>query len=100
MLGRHGNNLYWMARYLERSENNARRIQATLHHYLSHKDEDHDEWGSIVAVSGFHDTFNLSYENRSMTNVINFLLRDRKNLNSIVVLMSNARQNGRSVRAY
>ena len=100
MLGRHGNNLYWMARYLERSENNARRIQATLHHYLSHKDEDHDEWGSIVAVSGFHDTFNLSYENRSMTNVINFLLRDRKNLNSIAVLMSNARQNGRSVRAY
>ena len=43
MLGRHGNNLYWMARYLERSENKARRIQATLHHYLSHKDEDQDE---------------------------------------------------------
>ena len=100
MLGRHGNNLYWMARYLERSENKARRIQATLHHYLSHKDEDQDEWGSIVLASGFSDIFNLSYENKSMINVVNFLLRDRQNLNSIAVLMNNARQNGRSVRTY
>ena len=39
MLGRHGNNLFWMARYLERSENMARRIQTVLHHSLSREDE-------------------------------------------------------------
>ena len=43
MLGRHGNNLFWMARYLERSENMARRIQAVLHHSLSREDEGRDE---------------------------------------------------------
>ena len=42
MLGRHGNNLFWMARYLERSENMARRIQAVLHHSLSREDEGRD----------------------------------------------------------
>ena len=52
--------------------------------------------GSIVLASGFSDIFNLSYENKSMINVINFLLRDKQNLNSIAVLMNNARQNGRS----
>ena len=62
MLGRHGNNLFWMARYLERSENNARRIQATLHHALSNKDEDQEEWGSIVLSSGYANVFENSYE--------------------------------------
>jgi len=100
MLGRHGNNLFWMARYLERSENNARRIQATLHHALSNKDEDQEEWGSIVVASGYADIFDTSYETKSMSNVINFLLRDKNNPNSIAVLMTAARQNGRSVRTY
>ena len=49
---------------LRESENKARRIQATLHHYLSHKDKDQDEWGSIVLRKRFFDIFNLSYENR------------------------------------
>ena len=30
MLGRYADNLYWMARYLERAENTARKIQAGL----------------------------------------------------------------------
>ena len=37
MLGRHGDSLFWMARYLERSESIARRIQAALHYALSKK---------------------------------------------------------------
>ena len=43
MLARHADNLFWMARYLERSENLSRRIQATLHHALSQEDEGEEE---------------------------------------------------------
>ena len=43
MLARHADNLFWMARYLERSENLSRRIQATLHHALSREDEGEEE---------------------------------------------------------
>ena len=44
MLGRHADSLFWMARYLERSENNARRIQAAFHYALSREDDGREEW--------------------------------------------------------
>ena len=37
MLGRYADNLYWMARYLERAENTARKIQAGLHYSITTK---------------------------------------------------------------
>jgi uncharacterized alpha-E superfamily protein len=98
MLGRHGDNLFWMARYLERSENIARQIQAALHHALSREDGGIEEWAAIVNNGGSAATFHEKYNDLSTTNVINFLLRDRDNFNSVISLMSKARQNGRSVR--
>ena len=38
MLGRYADNLYWMARYLERAENAARKIQAGLHYSITTKE--------------------------------------------------------------
>ena len=98
MLGRHGDNLFWMARYLERSENLSRRVQATLHHSLSQENEAQEEWMSLIKNDGLETIFNEKYDVPSITNVINFLLRDRDNINSLASLMSKARNNGRSVR--
>ena len=98
MLGRHGDNLFWMARYLERSENLSRRVQATLHHSLSQENEAEEEWMSLIKNDGLETMFNEKYDVPSITNVINFLLRDRDNINSLASLMSKARNNGRSVR--
>ena len=98
MLGRHGNNLFWMARYLERSENMARRIQAVLHHSLSREDEGRDEWAEIITNSELAYVFDEKYDGFSMINAINFLLRERQNLNSVITLITKSRQNGRAVR--
>ena len=98
MLGRHGDNLFWMARYLERSENLSRRVQATLHHSLSQENEAEEEWMSLIKNDGLETIFTEKYDVPSITNVINFLLRDRDNINSLASLMSKARNNGRSVR--
>ena len=98
MLGRHGDNLFWMARYLERSETLSRRVQATLHHSLSQENEAEEEWMSLIKNDGLATIFNEKYDVPSITNVINFLLRDRDNINSLASLMSKARNNGRSVR--
>ena len=84
MLGRHGDSLFWMARYLERSENIARRIQAAFHYALSREDDGKDEWTTIIADTGSGCTFSQKYDETTVTNVINFLLRDRDNLNSIL----------------
>ena len=98
MLGRHGDSLFWMARYLERSENIARRIQAALHYALSREDDGKDEWTTIISDSGSGYIFNQKYDETTVTDAINFLLRDRDNVNSILSLVYKARQNGRSVR--
>ena len=42
MLGRYADNLYWMARYLERAENTARKIQAGLHYSITSREENND----------------------------------------------------------
>ena len=98
MLGRHGDNLFWMARYLERSENLSRRIQATLHYSLSQEDGAEEEWITLIKNDGLEPIFDEKHDVPSITNVINFLLRDRDNINSLASLMSKARNNGRSVR--
>jgi len=98
MLGRHGGNLFWMARYLERSENNARRIQAVLQYALTRKDGGMEEWLAMVGSLGDAVAFKERYSTHSMGDVINFILRDKENINSVISLMAKARQNGRSVR--
>ena len=98
MLARHADNLFWMARYLERSENLSRRIQATLHHALSQEDEGEEEWTILITNEGLRPLFDEIYTAPSITNIINFLLRDGDNSNSVSSLMSKARNNGRSVR--
>ena len=98
MLGRHGDSLFWMARYLERSENIARRIQAAFYYALSREDDGKDEWTTIISDSGSGYIFKQKYDETTVTDAINFLLRDRDNVNSILSLVYKARQNGRSVR--
>ena len=99
MLGRHADSLFWMARYLERSENNARRIQAAFHYALSREDDGREEWKTIISESGSEVVFRDKYSQLTLTDAVNFLLRDRDNVNSIITLIYKARQNGRSVRA-
>lgn len=98
MLGRHGDNLFWMARYLERSENLARRIQATLHYALSREDEGEEEWTALIMNHALGPLFEEKYDDPTTIDIINFLLRDRDNFDSVASLMSKARNNGRSVR--
>ena len=98
MLARHADNLFWMARYLERSENLSRQIQATLHHALSREDEGEEEWMILITNEGLKPLFDEKYTAPSITNIVNFLLRDGDNSNSVSSLMSKARNNGRSVR--
>ena len=98
MLGRYADNLYWLARYLERAENFARRIEAGLHYALTRPDKSEEEWLSVLASTGGDSLFRQNYETISMLNVINFMLRDKTNANSVISLLEMARKNGRIVR--
>lgn len=97
MLGKTGGGLFWMFRYLERSENTARTLEAGFRIALTRSSAE-EEWSSIVTTSGMRSTFLSHYDNFNSDTVIDFLLRDKKNPSSVIVAIEAARNNARLVR--
>lgn len=99
MLGRTASGLFWMSRYLERSENAARLVDAGFHLALTRPAESApDEWASILSTSGAQKAYLERYETFEGPQVIDFLLRDKTNPGSVLCMMHQARENARQVR--
>ena len=97
MLGRYADNLYWMARYLERAENTARKIQAGLHYSITTQGENNDLLEFLIDEAD-HNKFKKKYNNFSIDNVLKYLINDEENINNIKSLLYKARTNGKIVR--
>lgn len=97
MLGKTAGGLFWMFRYLERSENTARTLEAGFRIALTRSSAE-EEWSSIVTTSGMRATFLNHYDDFNADTVIDFLLRDKKNPSSVIVAIEAARNNARLVR--
>ena len=97
MLGRYADNLYWMARYLERAENTARKIQAGLHYSITTQGENNDLLEFLIDEAE-HNKFKKKYNNFSINNVLKYLINDEENINNIKSLLYKARTNGKIVR--
>ncbi|HEY9079605.1 alpha-E domain-containing protein [Magnetovibrio sp.] len=98
MLGKTAGGLFWMFRYLERSENTARLIEAGFRMALTRSAAAEDEWASVVSAAGSQQQFTNAYDRYEAANVIDFLLRDRTNPASVLSVVENARNNARMVR--
>jgi uncharacterized alpha-E superfamily protein len=100
MLGRTANDLYWLARYIERAENMARLIEVGYRIALLPRDGEgyHEEWRSTLASAGCAQGYFAKYQALSTRDVINYLLFDCNNPSSIKSCLSAARQNGRAQR--
>ena len=98
MLGKTAGGLYWMFRYLERSENTARLLEAGFRIALTRSHAAEDEWKSVVTTAGALDAYEQKYQRFEAANVINFLLRDADNPSSVVSVIEAARSNARMVR--
>ena len=87
MLGSTADSLFWMFRYLERTENIIYLIETGFQLNLI-SSENYNEWNSILKTTG---TYNL-LKNKKYTNIkiVNFMLRDKKNPNNILTLISKA----------
>jgi uncharacterized alpha-E superfamily protein len=99
MLGRTAGGLFWMFRYLERSENIARLVDAGFRIALTRFDAADDEWASVVETSGVKGLYLEQHDQFDATSVINFLLRDKSNPSSVISVVDMARINARMVRA-
>lgn len=98
MLGKTAGGLFWMFRYLERSENTARLLDAGFRMALTRSAAAEDEWTSVVATAGAKQAYSAQYQQYNAANVIDFLLRDRANPSSVASVIESARSNARLVR--
>ncbi len=102
MLSRVANSLYWMSRYIERSENIARLLDVNLQLMLDFSDLNDqqlkDHWLPILCSAGDEETFFKLYDKADSETVTEFLTFREENPNSIISCLFSARENARQVR--
>ncbi|CAN5190586.1 alpha-E domain-containing protein [soil metagenome] len=102
MLSRVADNLYWMARYIERAENLARMIDVNLQLLLDYQTLDDEAlreyWRPLIGSAGDEETFHKLYDEEDSTSITRFITSDRRNPNSILECVSAARENARMIR--
>src|SRR5580704_2201703 len=100
MLSRTAENLYWMARYVERAEYLARTIEATLrvtalpNAYVGKT----NEWDSALLTAGVSTSFYEVHDEANEHNADRFPAFSAAKPSSIRNCIENARLNSRSVR--
>ncbi len=97
LLARNAEDLFWLARYLERASSLARIIETHMA-YDRGRGED-VSWAWLVALHSDQPRFNTSYEDASFSNVINFYVADINNPGSVRFSLRAARENARALRA-
>lgn len=98
MLARAAENLYWMARYLERAENTARLINSTTHVLLDLPHGASFGWSNLVEIVGLDDHFHQYYPDANEDAVMRFLIEDERTPSSILSCVQFARENTRTLR--
>ena len=101
MLGRTANDLFWLARYVERAESMARLIEVGYRIALLPRDDEegyNEEWRSTLASAGCADGYFSKHETPNGRDVINYLLFDCSNPSSVKSCLAAARRNGRAQR--
>lgn len=98
MLSRSAERLYWLARYLERTENTARLINATMNLIYDLPYGIEVGWHNLLNICGVEEAFYQRFKNPSEQNVIRFLLAEPTNSSSLLSSLSFARENIRTSR--
>src|ERR1700730_9285797 len=101
MLSRVADALFWLSRYTERAENNARMADVNLQlmldaQLLNSKNQQH--WESIIFTLEDNELFKKDYPEMTKDSVVEFVTFDRRNPNSIYSCLALARENARTVR--
>lgn len=99
MLSRTADNLYWIARYMERADTVARLLEVGSRISLLPSAQGYrSEWDSLLHATGMAHAFAQKYGDPVQRNIESFLFFDRDNPSSIASCITAARENGRIVR--
>jgi uncharacterized alpha-E superfamily protein len=99
MLSRTADNLFWLARYMERAETTARLLEVGARIALIPSAAGYrNEWDSLLRATGSADGFAAKYTDASQKNLESYLFFDHDNPSSVAACITRARENGRIVR--
>jgi uncharacterized alpha-E superfamily protein len=100
MLSRVADSLYWMSRYIERAENNARIADVNLQLLLDLTNPTEldllQQWDPIISSLEEDELFASLYDKPDGKAVIDFVSLQKKNPNSIYSCLAHARENART----
>ena len=100
MLSRVADSLYWMSRYIERAENNARiagvNLQLLLDLTNPSEADPKQQWDPIISSLEENELFASLYDSPDGKAVIDFVSLQKKNPNSIHSCLTLARENART----
>lgn len=100
MLGRAANDLYWLARYVERVENMARLVEVGYRIAILPRLGEglQQEWSSTLESAGCLNSYQARHGELQTRRVIDFMLFDAENPSSVASCLATARRNGRAQR--
>lgn len=98
MLSRVASSLYWLSRYVERSDGILRMLKIN---YASSQDTIQEfTWTPVIRISSGGNTAETSAIKNDSRSVVEYLLFNRDNPNSIINMITLARENARSVQEH
>jgi uncharacterized alpha-E superfamily protein len=98
MLSRVADNLYWLARYLERAENLARLVDVNANLMLDLPPDLAPGWQPLITITGAESTYAELGRDTSERSVVRFMIADEKNRGSMVATLASAREIARTIR--
>jgi uncharacterized alpha-E superfamily protein len=96
MLSRVADSLYWMSRYMERADGILRMLKIN---YASSQDDLHDfSWAPVLEIFTSPEDDQYGVIGNDSRTVLQFMVTDKENPNSVLSIVTKARENARSVQ--
>jgi uncharacterized alpha-E superfamily protein len=96
LLARHAEAAFWMARYVERTENLARLLD--VQQVFASDSRDPGSWGSMLLLNSDETRFLKTHDIVDRASVTQFYVLDQENPTSILSAIHSARENARALR--
>ena len=96
MLSRVADSLYWMSRYMERTDGILRMLRIN---YASSQDDIHEfSWKPVLQIFTYLDEERAAVISRDTRAVLQYMVTDKENSNSVLNIVTHARENARGVQ--
>jgi uncharacterized alpha-E superfamily protein len=96
MLSRVADSLYWMSRYLERTDSIMRMLKTN--YASSQEASDGFTWRPVLEIFTYLDNEEITVLEKDSAAVLNYMVFDKENSNSVFNMVTHARENARSVQ--